>query len=296
MSNTHQIITALVTPFNQDGSINYDELEQLTDHLIQHGSDGFVIGGTTGEGPNLSHDEKISLFSRFVEIVDGRAKIIAGTGTNSTSDTVNFTKEVAQIKGIDAGLVVVPYYNKPDQAGMVAHFTAVAEASDLPLIIYNIPGRTGVTMANETIVKLSHQQGIIGVKQCTNLDDLSYLVDHTQDLDFDVYTGEDGQLLSGAKVGIKGVISVASHLFGDQMQTVTDLFDQGDIKSASELQDQLTPKMTALFSHPSPSPVKDALNRSGFEVGEPKLPILKLNSQQSDELHEILAQGVSNND
>ncbi|GEP20217.1 dihydrodipicolinate synthase [Pediococcus argentinicus] len=296
MSNTHQIITALVTPFNQDGSINYDELEQLTNHLIQHGSDGFVIGGTTGEGPNLSHDEKINLFSKFVEIVDGRAKIIAGTGTNSTSDTVNFTKEVAQINGIDAGLVVVPYYNKPDQAGMVAHFTAVAEASDLPLIIYNIPGRTGVTMANETIVKLAHQQGIIGVKQCTNLDDLSYLVDHTQDLDFDVYTGEDGQLLSGAKVGVKGVISVASHLFGDQMQTVTDLFDQGDIKSAAELQDQLTPKMTALFSHPSPAPVKDALNRSGFEVGEPKLPILKLNSQQSDELHEILAQGVSDND
>lgn len=158
------IMTAIVTPFGEDGSINFDGLEKLTNHLIDTGSRGFVIGGTTGETPTLSHDEKIELYTRFAQIVNGRGTIIAGTGSNNTAETVQLTAEVGSIPGIDYALVVVPYYNKPNQRGMVAHFTAVAEQSPVPLIIYNIPGRTGVTMANDTVIELSHNANIAGVK------------------------------------------------------------------------------------------------------------------------------------
>ena len=166
------IMTAIVTPFGEDGSINFDGLEKLTNHLLDTGSRGFVIGGTTGETPTLSHDEKIELYTRFAQIVNGRETIIAGTGSNNTAETVRLTAEVGNIPGIDYALVVVPYYNKPNQRGMIAHFTAVAEQSPVPLIIYNIPGRTGVTMANDTVVELSHNANIAGVKQCTSLEDL----------------------------------------------------------------------------------------------------------------------------
>ena len=211
------IMTAIVTPFGEDGSINFDGLEKLTNHLLDTGSRGFVIGGTTGETPTLSHDEKIELYTRFAQIVNGRGTIIAGTGSNNTAETVRLTAEVGNIPGIDYALVVVPYYNKPNQRGMIAHFTAVAEQSPVPLIIYNIPGRTGVTMANDTVVELSHNANIAGVKQCTSLEDLEYLVQNTPD-DFNVYTGEDAQALSAKAVGANGVISVTSHIYGREMR------------------------------------------------------------------------------
>jgi 4-hydroxy-tetrahydrodipicolinate synthase len=277
------IMTAIITPFGDDGTINFDALERLTNHCLETGSRGFVIGGTTGETPTLAHDEKIELYTRFAQIVAGRGVIIAGTGSNNTRETAQFTAEVGRISGIDYALVVVPYYNKPNQRGMIAHFTAVAEQSPIPIIIYNIPGRTGVTMANDTIVELSKTPNIAGVKQCTSMEDFEYVVQNTDD-DFNVFTGEDAQALAAKAVGGRGVISVASHIYGREIRKMYDDLDAGDVKSAGDLMRFLTPKTQALFMYPSPSPVKAVLNAQGYHVGDCRLPILSLNEEEKQTL------------
>ena len=183
------LLTAIVTPFNSDNEIDFDALEKLTNSLIDRGCNGFVIGGTTGETPELTHDEKIALYTRFGEIVDGRVPVIAGTGSNNPQETIALTNEVGQINGIDYALVVVPPYNKPNQRGMLAHFKTVADNVNIPIIIYNIPGRTGSKMAPETVVELSQHPNIAGIKQCTPLEELEYIVEHKAD-DFFVFTRE----------------------------------------------------------------------------------------------------------
>jgi len=282
------LMTAIVTPFDDEGNIDYGRLEYLTNYLIEHGSNGFVIGGTTGETQELTHDEKIELYQHFGEIVNGRVPVIAGTGSNNTKETIAFTNEVAQINGIDYALVVVPPYNKPNQRGMVAHFTAVADNVDLPIIIYNIPGRTGVKMAQETVVELSHHQNIAAVKQCTSLEELEYIVEH-RDPDFAVFTGEDAQALTARVLGANGVISVASHTYVDKMRQMYDSLYRGDYQTAGKLQRWLTPRMPALFMFPSPSPVKAVLNAQGFNVGSCRLPILPLNEEEKRELEAALS-------
>ena len=222
------LMTAIITPFDENDAINYDALEKLTNHLIETGSRGFVIGGTTGETPTLTHDEKIELYTRF---------------------------------------------------GQIAHFEAVAAQTVKPIIMYNIPGRTGVTMANETVVELAQNPMIAGVKQCTSIEDIEYLVDHTPDT-FSVYSGEDAQALAAKAVGGQGVISVASHIYGSQIRAMYDALETGNVHEAGRLQRLLTPKMQALFMYPSPSPVKAVLNAQGFEVGDCRLPILSLNKEE----------------
>lgn len=238
------LMTAIVTPFDKEGEIDYASLERLTNYLIEHGSNGFVIGGTTGETPELSHDEKIELYKHFGKIVNGRVPVIAGTGSNNTKETISFTNEVAQIDGIDYALVVVPPYNKPNQRGMEAHFTTVADNVDLPIVIYNIPGRTGVKMTQETVVKLSHHPNIAAVKQCASLEELEYIVEH-RDPNFAVFTGEDAQALTARVLGGDGVISVASHTYIDQMRQMYDALYKGDYQTAGKLQRWLTPRMAA---------------------------------------------------
>ncbi|KRK78808.1 4-hydroxy-tetrahydrodipicolinate synthase [Companilactobacillus nodensis] len=282
------LMTAIVTPFTDDATaIDYNALENLTNHLLDTGSKGFVIGGTTGETPTLTEDEKLSLYSHFVEIVNGRVPIIAGVGSNSTQGTIDFTNKVAQIKGIDAVLVVVPYYNKPNQRGMIAHFQTVADSSPLPVIIYNIPGRTGVLMEKETVVKLSKYPNISGVKQCNTIADLEYIVEHTSD-EFAVFSGEDAQALYAKVMGANGVVSVASHVYGELMSEMYQQLDAGDYKAAGAIQRELTPKMNALFMYPSPSPTKAALNEIGYHVGGCRLPILPLNDEEKDVLFDKL--------
>lgn len=281
------LMTAIITPFDNDGKIDFDALKAITDHCLNTGSRGFVIGGTTGETPTLTHDEKIELYRRFVDIVDGRGSIIAGTGSNNTQETIDFTKEVSMINGIDAALVVVPYYNKPNQRCMKAHFEAVAKQSNVPLIIYNIPGRTGVTMSNETVIELSHNENIVGVKQCTSMEDLEYLVEHTDD-NFNIYTGEDAQALFAKSIGANGVISVASHIYGNAMREMYDDLDSGNYKAAGAMQRKLTPKMSALFMYPSPSPVKAVMSAQGYQVGACRLPILSLNDEEKQHLADNL--------
>lgn len=276
-------MTAMVTPFGKDGNVDYELLKKLIDHLLSTGTDGILVSGTTGEGPTLTEEEKIELIEKTVEYVAGRVPVVAGTGSNNTKATIEYTNKVAKIDGVDAALVVVPYYNKPDQAGMIAHFTAVADNVDLPIVMYNIPGRTGVTMEVKTIAELSKHQNIIGIKDCTGIVNMAEIVANTPD-DFLAFTGEDADALAARNVGAQGVISVASHLFGKEISQMYAANSKGDNEIAGELMRDLTPKMKALFSHPSPSPVKAALNHVGIEVGGCRLPILALDDAQASVL------------
>lgn len=282
LKNSH-IMTAMVTPFDKDGNVDYELLKKLIDHLLSTGTDGILVSGTTGEGPTLTEEEKIELIEKTVEYVAGRVPVVAGTGSNNTKATIEYTNKVAKIDGVDAALVVVPYYNKPDQAGMIAHFTAVADNVALPIVMYNIPGRTGVTMEVKTIAELSRHQNIIGIKDCTGIVNMAEIVANTPD-DFLAFTGEDADALAARNVGAQGVISVASHLFGKEISQMYAANSKGDNEIAGELMRDLTPKMKALFSHPSPSPVKAALNHVGIEVGGCRLPILELDDAQASVL------------
>ena len=282
LKNSH-IMTAMVTPFGKDGNVDYELLKKLIDHLLSTGTDGILVSGTTGEGPTLTEEEKIELIEKTVEYVAGRVPVVAGSGSNNTKATIEYTNKVAKIDGVDAALVVVPYYNKPDQAGMIAHFTAVADNVDLPIVMYNIPGRTGVTMEVKTIAELSKHQNIIGIKDCTGIVNMAEIVANTPD-DFLAFTGEDADALAARNVGAQGVISVASHLFGKEISQMYAANSKGDNEIAGELMRDLTPKMKALFSHPSPSPVKAALNHVGIEVGGCRLPILALDDAQASVL------------
>ena len=282
LKNSH-IMTAMVTPFGKDGNVDYELLKKLIDHLLSTGTDGILVSGTPGEGPTLTEEEKIELIEKTVEYVAGRVPVVAGTGSNNTKATIEYTNKVAKIDGVDAALVVVPYYNKPDQAGMIAHFTAVADNVNLPIVMYNIPGRTGVTMEVKTIAELSKHQNIIGIKDCTGIVNMAEIVANTPD-DFLAFTGEDADALAARNVGAQGVISVASHLFGKEISQMYAANSKGDNEIAGELMRDLTPKMKALFSHPSPSPVKAALNHVGIEVGGCRLPILALDDAQASVL------------
>lgn len=277
------LMVAIVTPFTEANEINYPALDQLTEHLLANGANGFVIGGTTGETPTLSHDEKLALYRHFGALVAGRVPVIAGTGSNNTAETIAFTNEVATIDGIDTALVVVPPYNKPNQRGMLAHFTAVADAVELPIMIYNIPGRTGVKMEVATLLQLAQHPQIVGVKQCASLPEMQALIEQAP-ADFAIFSGEDEQALVTKVLGGAGVISVAGHVYITQLRAMYDALAQGDVAKAGQLQRWLTPRMAALFMYPSPSPVKAVLNAQGFAVGGCRLPIVTLNDAEKQEL------------
>ncbi|EOW1105429.1 4-hydroxy-tetrahydrodipicolinate synthase [Listeria innocua] len=288
-----KVITAMVTPIHPEkNKVCKKKIHHLVNHLIDNGSDGLVIAGTTGESPTLSHDEKMKLFRQVVETNAGRAKLIAGTGSNNTAETIAFTKEVAELGGIDAVLVVAPYYNKPNQDGLYAHFVAVAEASDLPVVIYNIPGRSVVNIEPETIIRLAKLPNIIGVKESSgNLDNISKIIAETSD-DFLVYSGDDSLTLPILAVGGNGVISVASHVVGNEMQEMMQAFESGDVKKAASIHRSLLPLMNGLFSVPNPAPTKYLLNQQGISVGPVRLPLVDLNAEQGTKLQAIL-EGLS---
>ena len=277
------LMTAIITPFDQNNQINYPVLKKLVNHLLKTGTRGFVVGATTGETPTLSQNEKIELYTKFSQMVAGRVPIVAGVGTNDTAQTVKFTQRVSHIKGIDAALIVVPYYNKPDQRGMINHFTTVADHGGMPIVMYNIPGRTGKKMANDTIVKLSHNSNIIGVKQCGTMEDMEYLVDHV-DSHFMIYSGEDAQALFAKVIGAQGVVSVASHIYGKQMRQMYDEIEAGQVAAAGKLPRWLTPRMAALFMYASPEPTKAVLNAQGWHVGGCRMPLESLNNDEKAKL------------
>lgn len=286
--NQISIITAMVTPFTDDGQVSFQRLEKLVDHLLANGTEGILIGGTTGEGPTVSEDEKIELFKETVRLVNGRVPLIANTGSNNTAQTIAFTKRTSQIPGIDAALVVVPYYNKPDQRGMYAHFKAVSEQGGLPILIYNIPGRTGAQMSVQTADQLALLPNVIGIKDCTSVANLGQLVAGTKDLDFTVFTGEDENAFVAKAIGAQGVVSVSSHLFGLQIKEMYRLLDEKDVAGAAAIMRELTPKGKQLFAQPSPGPVKAALNHIGVTVGGVRLPLLMPTTEDITTLINIL--------
>ncbi|WP_439819225.1 4-hydroxy-tetrahydrodipicolinate synthase [Weissella paramesenteroides] len=280
------LITAIITPFTDENTIDYQALDSLTERLIAEGTQGFVIGGTTGESPTLTHDEKISLYAYFAAKVGDRGPVIANVGDNNTAHSVALAKEVSAITGIDAVLAVTPYYSKPNQKGMIAHFQAIADASNVPVMIYNIPGRTVVGLTNESVLTLAEHPNINAVKQVTSIDDLAYLVAHAPE-GFKVYTGEDSQTLAAKAVGAAGTISVAAHLYSKEMTDLFQALAAGDVVKAGEKQRWLTPRMLALFSYPSPAPVKAVLAHQGEVQNVTRLPILPLDESETAD---VLAQ------
>ncbi|MBR8830971.1 MAG: 4-hydroxy-tetrahydrodipicolinate synthase [Chroococcopsis gigantea SAG 12.99] len=283
-----RVITAMVTPFTPEGEVNYPVVEKLADHLITHGSDGLVVCGTTGESPTLTWSEEYELFRVVKGVVGNRGKVIAGTGSNSTSEAIEATEKSAKL-GLDGSLQVVPYYNKPPQEGMYEHFRAIAKACpDLPIMLYNIPGRTGQNLLPETIARLSQIDNITAVKEASgNLEQVCKIRCLTGS-DFEIYSGDDFLTLPIMTCGGVGVVSVASHLVGEQIQAMIRAFNDGDTKGAVEINLRLSPLFKGLFCATNPIPVKAALNRLGWQTGGLRLPLTSLPQELQSGIEEIL--------
>jgi 4-hydroxy-tetrahydrodipicolinate synthase len=282
-----RVITAMVTPFDKDGNVHYAEAEKLAAYLVANGSDGIVVCGTTGESPTLSWEEEYQLFQVVKQTVGKTAKVIAGTGSNSTSEAIEATQKAAKL-GVDASLQVVPYYNKPPQLGLYQHFAAIAAACDLPMMLYNIPGRTGQALEPETIAKLALVDGIVAIKESTgNLDLVSQIRSMTPP-EFAIYSGDDSLTLPILAVGGVGVVSVASHLVGVQIQDMIRSFAAGEPQRATKIHLELLPLFKGLFFAPNPMPIKAALKLQGWEVGGLRLPMCELPSELLPLLEKIL--------
>lgn len=267
------VLTAMITPFHSDGSLDYGTAERLAAHLAAHGTDTLVVCGTTGESPTLTWDEEYELFRVVQKAVAGHAKVMAGTGSNSTQEAIDATQKAAKL-GLDGSLQVVPYYNKPPQVGLYEHFRAIAEATpDFPLVLYNIPGRTGQNLAPETIARLAEIPNIVAVKEASgHLDQVSHIRCLTPP-DFAIYSGDDSLTLPMLAVGGSGVVSVASHLVGNDLQVMVQSFQQGDVETAQTTHLRLFPLFKALFASTNPIPVKTALRLQGWSVGTTRLPL-----------------------
>ena len=273
MAGFGRVMTAMVTPFDQSGDVNYAVAEALAAHLVAHGTDTLVICGTTGESPTLSWDEEYQLFNVVKQTVAGNAKVVAGTGSNSTQEAIAATQKAEKL-GLDGSLQVVPYYNKPPQEGLYRHFKAIAEATpNLPMILYNIPGRTGQNLAPETIARLAAVPNIVGVKEASGSLDQVSQVRRSTPPDFGIYSGDDSLTLPMLSVGGQGVISVASHLVGDSLQQMIQAFEQGHVQIATQIHLKLLPLFKALFITTNPIPVKAALRLQGWQVGGLRLPL-----------------------
>ncbi|MBF0777663.1 4-hydroxy-tetrahydrodipicolinate synthase [Streptococcus cuniculi] len=282
-----RIITALVTPFYEDGSINFKALPKLIEHLLAHHTEGLILAGTTGESPTLTHEEELELFAEVRRIVDGRVPLITGIGTNDTRDSIAFAREVASFGGFAAGLAVTPYYNKPTQEGLYQHYKAIADASSLPIIVYNVPGRTVAGLTVETSLRLAQHPNIIAIKDCTGVASIAHLVENAPE-DFLVYTGEDGEAFYAKALGAQGVISVAAHTNGDDFHAMFEALDKGKVAEAASIQRKLLPKVDALFSTTSPAPLKAVLNHQGFEVGPLRLPLVACTEEEAKVIIEAL--------
>ena len=282
-----EVITAMVTPMEKDGVIDYDGVESLAAHLINSGSDALLVAGTTGESPCLTNEEEIELVSSVKRAVQNRAKIILGAGSNSTQSAIEYSK-FAQKEGVDAILSVVPYYNKPNQRGMVAHFSAVAQATDLSIILYNIPGRTGVNMLPETVAYLANKyKNIVAVKQSfADMDKITELKMMCPE-DFIIYSGDDSLTLPMLSIGAHGVISVASHLFGKEIKSMIRNFKAGELIAAQNMHKKLYPIFKELFSAPNPIPVKSLLAYENLINEYVRQPLVMLSEDEKITLQRV---------
>lgn len=287
-----EIITAMITPMNDKKEIDYPSLEKLLAHLMNNGSDALLIAGTTGESPTLTHEEEVELFKFVKSKIGSKCKLIMGAGSNCTITAVKATQN-AKLAGADAILSVVPYYNKPSQKGLIAHFSAIAESTDLPIILYNIPGRTGISMKPETIAELANKyKNIAAVKQ--SLADMD-IITETRRLcpeDFLIYSGDDSLTLPMMSVGAYGVISVASHIIGKEMKSMINLYKSGRFEEATAMHLKLYPLFKKIFMAPNPVPIKQCLARMGIIENHVRLPLVPLDEQERAELYSVLEQYI----
>ena len=263
----------MITPLTQEGEVNYAVAEQLADRLVNDGSDGLVVCGTTGESPALTWQEEHELFRVVLKAVTGRAKVIVGTGSNSTHEAIEATQKAAEL-GLDGSLQVVPYYNKPPQEGLYQHFSAIASASpELPMMLYNIPGRTSRNLEPATVKRLADIPNIVAIKEASgSLDQVSQIRQSTPS-DFSIYSGDDSLTLPLLSLGGCGVVSVASHLVGSQLQQMIQAFESGKPQLATQIHLQLFPLFKTLFSTTNPILIKQALRLTGWDVGSTRLPL-----------------------
>ena len=282
-----KVVTAMVTPFDYKGNIDFAKTTQLVNYLIENGTDSIVVAGTTGESPTLSTEEKLALFQHVVKVSNSRAKIIAGTGSNNTYASIELTKKAEKI-GVDGILLVSPYYNKPSQQGLYQHFKAIAESTELPIMLYNIPGRTAVTIELDTIVKLSAIQNIVAIKESTGDIAAATAIIANTDESFQLYSGDDYLTIPMLAIGAQGVVSVAAHIIGNEMQQMIKAFESGETQKAALMHQQLLPVMNGMFIAPNPAPVKTALQLKGIDVGSVRLPLVPLTGEEREKLSGII--------
>ncbi|MBI4259048.1 MAG: 4-hydroxy-tetrahydrodipicolinate synthase [Actinobacteria bacterium] len=281
------VLTAMVTPFRDDYTLDLDGAQELARWLVDHGSDGLVVAGSTGEAPTLSDEEKADLWRAVIEAVEGRARVVCGTGTYSTDHSVELTR-LAEELGADGALVVTPYYNKPPQRGLVAHFARVAENTDLPIMVYNIPGRTGTRIEHDTLLTLSGVPNIVAVKDSTgDLDGMSRLMREAPP-DFELYSGDDWATFPVMCLGGVGIVSVAAHVVGDRIHEMCDLVSTGDVPGARKIHEELSPVWSALFITSNPIPVKAALEMLGRPAGPPRLPLVPATPEERERIKRAL--------
>ena len=289
MAEIGRLLTAMVTPFDEKGDVDFEQAKKLAHALLDSGSDGIVLSGTTGESPTLTTDEKMRLFSEVKQSVGDKGVVIAGTGTYSTAESIELSQE-AEKQGVDGLLLVVPYYNKPPQEGMYQHFKAIAGKTNLPCIVYNIMGRTGVNMTDETTIRLSQIDNIVGTKEASgDMNQIARIIQGASP-DFKVWSGDDNQTFLIMSIGGYGVVSVVAHLVGNQIKHMMGLLLEGDVEGAAAEHRRLLPIFLGMFTESNPIPVKYAVDHLGLKVGAPRLPLVPPSGKAAAQIEKLLDQ------
>ena len=288
MTEIGRLITAMVTPFDEKGDVDYEQAKRLAVALLDSGSDGLVITGTTGEGPTLSAEEKIRLYAEVKEAIGSRGAVIAGTTDNDTAKSIELSAEAESV-GADALLLTVPAYNKPPQEGLYQHFKAIAESTSLPCVLYNVTSRTSLNMTDETTIRLSHIDNIVGVKEAgSDLNQITRIIDGAGD-GFRVWSGNDDETFSIMATGGYGVVSVLSHLVGNQIKQMMGYLLEGDVEKAAAEHRRLLPLFKVMFIVSNPIPLKYSLNHVGFNVGPMRLPLVPPDDKSAEKIRDVLS-------
>ncbi|WP_144509206.1 4-hydroxy-tetrahydrodipicolinate synthase [Bacillus sp. FJAT-22090] len=291
--NIGRISTAMVTPFQEDGSIDYHATEKLIEHLIATGTESLVVCGTTGESPTLTKEEKLAFIQFVIAKVANRIPVIAGTGSNNTAATIELSQKVEEL-GVNGLMIVTPYYNKPNQRGLIAHFEAIAKATTLPIVVYNIPGRSVINLEPDSLITLSKIPTIQIAKEASgDLNQMTKILAGTSE-DFQVYSGDDALTLPLLALGGSGIISVASHVIGEEMQQMIQAFFAGNHSKAAKIHQTILPVINGLFAHPNPVVVKYALSKVGVDAGALRLPLIEMTLEEKSEFDQIWDEYLKN--
>lgn len=288
MTTFGRVLTAMVTPFDESGQVDYQKARELAAALLDSGTEGLVLTGTTGESPTLSTEEKLRLYGEIRSAIGGRGQIIAGSCNYNTAESIELSREAQRI-GVDGILGTVPYYNKPPQEGLYQHFRTIAEAVPLPMILYNVPTRTVTNMLPETTIRLSEIDSIVGIKEASgNLEGIAKIIENSSP-GFRVWSGDDSSTLPILSIGGYGIVSVAAHLVGKQIQRMIQAYLGGDPEGAARLHRAMLPLVNSMFVVTNPIPLKYALNKMGFQVGTPRLPLVEIDARSAAVVDAALA-------